>query len=67
MFWNGPGLAGGPGNTPWNGFPPCTSVSLQTSFFMACCGETQGPPVMLQPGDELIASSIPNLAARPAV
>ncbi len=40
--------------------PPSTRVSLQTSFFMAWAGVTQGPPDSLHPGEPAIASSRPS-------
>ena len=45
---------------------PSTVVSLQTSFFIACSGFTQGPPVSLQPAELKIAISKPNRSASAA-
>jgi len=60
------GRSCGRGSTPWNGALPVTGVAVHTSFFMPSCGWTQGPPVSLQPGEELIDISMPYLAARRA-
>ena len=38
---------------------PSTRVSLQTSFFIASSGFTQGPPVSLQPPELCIVISRP--------
>ena len=43
--------------------PPWTRVSLHTSRFIACSGFTQGPPVLLQPGQLATATSIPSESA----
>ena len=59
-FWNGPVVVGGFGRMPVKRRPPRTRVSLQTSFFMAWAGVTQGPPDSLHPGEPAIASSRPS-------
>ena len=41
-------------------------VSLQTSFFIACSGFTQGPPVSLQPAELKIVISSPSRSASDA-
>src|SRR6185437_10957460 len=45
----GPSLDGGSGSLPAKGLPPATSVELHTSFFIAICCVTHGPPARLQP------------------
>ena len=65
--WKGPVMLGGAGRIVETALPPSISVALQTSFFMASLGFTQGPPVSLQPGDEAMVSSSPSLSANSAV
>ncbi len=60
-------VVGGGVNRPWKRWPPGTTVSLQTSFFIAWSGLTQGPPVSLQPAEEAMVISRSSLSASSAV
>jgi hypothetical protein len=62
----GPLFEGGAGSWPLKSRGPVTRVSLQTSFFIASPGFTQGPPVSLQPGELKIAISNPSRSASAA-
>ena len=66
MPWKGPVVFGGAGRRPLHGWPPETTVSLQTSFFIPSFASTQGPPVSLQPGEAAMASSSPLRSASAA-
>ena len=61
-----PLLRGGSGSLPENFRGPAIVVSLQTSFFIASCGFTHGPPVSLQPGELKMAISRPSRSASAA-
>ena len=63
MFWKRPFTIGGCASTAANLRGPWTSVSLQTTFFIASSGFTQGPAVSLQPPEAAIAISRPNRSA----
>ena len=58
--WKFPFTEGGAARRPENFRGPSTRVSLQTSFFMACSGFTQGPPVSLHPPEVCIVISRPS-------
>ncbi len=57
--WKFPFDEGGAGKRPENFRGPSTRVSLQTSFFMASAGFTQGPPVSLHPPEMCMVISRP--------
>jgi hypothetical protein len=64
MFWNHPVALGGLLKRPLKALPPSTWVSLQTSFFIACFGATEGPPVSLNPAADGTENSKPALLAK---
>src|ERR1035437_5096235 len=63
LVLKGPLMVGGVGSVSSKRPPPCTMVSVQTSFFIAFSGFTQGPPVWLQPGAAPMVTLIPSLSA----